>query len=1118
MARKHKKKMTYLFIIFVLMINIFTPLNTKATELPFDTDVQTIHMATEDNEQTTPDSVVIEVEEPYIVLEDFESSSTWKATGAKYNTVDATVSSDEVRFGENSLRLDYDFLNQQGTSGIYASRDTRIEVPGNPKKIGMWIYGDGKKHWLRQQLVDANGQNFNIDFTGDYPNGVTWEGWQYVEADIPANWQAPFKIDLAVRYMATKDEGKSAGTIYVDNIIAIYGEFNADVKNPQLLNFKPSETTTNKPEISIVAVDQTSGIDSTKIEMKIDGQVVTPDFNEETGIISYTPSTPLADGLHQVYIEVFDKEGNHKFNTFTFAISSGGPAFQWGEPEAVLAGSVFDVQLKFKNMNELDGVEFILNYDPNAIDFVDGDQTFEGLQARVEDKFKSTVKVNSVDEQHGEISLQFDGFNAVETSEEEVVATVSFALGNDAAGTAKLELTDGQFSYVEESIGTLPFFSNPLDLAISQPYVLSIEGKSVGTPSKITVKDLQGNPVEGAKIEITNGNKLIKIIKDTQIYKGGSGVAGDPYQDVSAGTYIPYANAPTSKFSYYRIFMPNGQQRYYHVPKDDAEVVDWNTLFDGTDENGEIYTDKLTLSQIPLSIQASKGELVSQVESFTVTPQLGTQKPENITLTWNSDPSTSQHFTWRTGTATQNSVVEVVEETDPNGFSSESVIRVDGDNKFYADDKVEMTIHHADINGLTPGTIYQYRVGDGTQNGWSEVGHFTTASNNEEAYNFLFFTDTQSQDANGFAIWTKLYELGLEKFPNTKFILHGGDIVEDGSVMSQWELFLQASKGLTPKITFMSVLGNHDVYGNGESIYSLLFSYPQNGPEGKEGFVYSFEYGNAKFIMLNSEFGIQDMEQQEQWIREEVEGSTKQWTIAMFHRPPYKSNPLTDQNATATTFAPLLEELGVDLVLNGHDHAYMRTHPMKDGIVQTDGKGTVYVIGGSAGPKFYPVENNEYVDVQFDSDKQVFTSISINGNVLAGEVYTINNELVDSFEIIKKKSPDEQVKPEVTYHITNFDTKKLTITKPSVSLTLDGESIIPEGILFTGSYGEFSGEDFAGITVTLDPVSPGAVIDFKGTVVQKVMIGKNIKEIRGYENIQDIEYLDGASKEEIIFK
>ncbi|RKJ20116.1 hypothetical protein D7X33_45540, partial [Butyricicoccus sp. 1XD8-22] len=233
---------------------------------------------------------------------------------------------------------------------------------------------------------------------------------------------------------------KSAGTLYVDNIIAVYGELDTDVTNPQLSNFKPSETSTNKPEISITAIDQESGIDPTKIEMKIDGQAVIPVYNEESGYISYTPSTPLADGLHQVYIEVFDKEGNHKFNTFTFIISSGGPAFQWGEPESALAGSVFDVQLKLKNIKELNGTAFTLNYDPNLIDFVDGEQTVEGLQAKVEEKFKSTVKVNSVDEQAGKISLQFEGFNAVQTNEEEVIATVSFSLASDATGTVKLEL------------------------------------------------------------------------------------------------------------------------------------------------------------------------------------------------------------------------------------------------------------------------------------------------------------------------------------------------------------------------------------------------------------------------------------------------------------------------------------------------------------------------------------------------------------------------------------------------------------------------------------------------------------------------------------------------------
>ena len=92
--------------------------------------------------------------------------------------------------------------------------------------------------------------------------------------------------------------------------------------------------------------------------------------------------------------------------------------------------------------------------------------------------------------------------------------------------------------------------------------------------------------------------------------------------------------------------------------------------------------------------------------------------------------------------------------------------------------------------------------------------------------------------------------------------------------------------------------------------------------------------------------------------------------------------------------------------------------------------------------------------------------------------------------------------------------KTLTITKPSISLTLDANTTITNGILFTGDYAEFHGEGFANKTVTIKPLKAGAIIDFKGTKVQKVIIdGTNVKEIRGAENIQAIEYINGATPE-----
>ncbi|SDM35810.1 hypothetical protein SAMN05518871_10129 [Psychrobacillus sp. OK028] len=107
---------------------------------------------------------------------------------------------------------------------------------------------------------------------------------------------------------------------------------------------------------------------------------------------------------------------------------------------------------------------------------------------------------------------------------------------------------------------------------------------------------------------------------------------------------------------------------------------------------------------------------------------------------------------------------------------------------------------------------------------------------------------------------------------------------------------------------------------------------------------------------------------------------------------------------------------------------------------------------------------------------------------------------------------------EKTYNIKNLQTKKLIIGKPSVSITLDDASEITEGILVTSDYAEFHGDGFAEQTVTIKPANAGAIMDFKGTNVQKVIIdGPNVKEIRGAENIQEFEFINGADGKNIKF-
>ena len=124
---------------------------------------------------------------------------------------------------------------------------------------------------------------------------------------------------------------------------------------------------------------------------------------------------------------------------------------------------------------------------------------------------------------------------------------------------------------------------------------------------------------------------------------------------------------------------------------------------------------------------------------------------------------------------------------------------------------------------------------------------------------------------------------------------------------------------------------------------------------------------------------------------------------------------------------------------------------------------------------------------------------------------------------IDLKDEDEEVDvtpitPEKLYNFKNLTTNNLTMTKPSISLTLGENTTITDGVLFTGDYAEFHGDGFADKTITIKPLKAGAIIDFKGTIVQKVIIdGTNVKQIRALPENVEIEYINGASAASIQF-
>lgn len=87
------------------------------------------------------------------------------------------------------VKLTYSF-GEGATRAAYLQATPALELPGQPKAFGLWVYGDGKGAWLRAILTDATGTNHTLNLA----RNVTWTGWQYVEAPLPAGVAYPVKL------------------------------------------------------------------------------------------------------------------------------------------------------------------------------------------------------------------------------------------------------------------------------------------------------------------------------------------------------------------------------------------------------------------------------------------------------------------------------------------------------------------------------------------------------------------------------------------------------------------------------------------------------------------------------------------------------------------------------------------------------------------------------------------------------------------------------------------------------------------------------------------------------------------------------------------------------------
>ena len=120
-------------------------------------------------------------------------------------------------------------------------------------------------------------------------------------------------------------------------------------------------------------------------------------------------------------------------------------------------------------------------------------------------------------------------------------------------------------------------------------------------------------------------------------------------------------------------------------------------------------------------------------------------------------------------------------------------------------------------------------------------------------------------------------------------------------------------------------IGNHDTITSRGRPYFDYFQ-DQAGPE-RRGY-YSFELGAWHIVSLNSEASVKPDSPQVTWLREDLAAHPTDCSLAYWHVPRFSSGPENDKSLSDVWH--VLYAAGVDVVLNGHEHAYERFAPQDD--------------------------------------------------------------------------------------------------------------------------------------------------------------------------------------------
>lgn len=305
-------------------------------------------------------------------------------------------------------------------------------------------------------------------------------------------------------------------------------------------------------------------------------------------------------------------------------------------------------------------------------------------------------------------------------------------------------------------------------------------------------------------------------------------------------------------------------------------------------------------------------------------------------------------------------------------------------------DTIEQYYLHANVSHLEPGATYYYAVGHqglDPRHGFAAelISSFTTRPRSAGPFTFTAFGD---QGVSYDAVLTG----NLIAAQNPAFHLHAGDIsyaestghggLKDSYDPRVWDSWFNETDNVASHVPWMVAVGNHEIeswydphgYGGQLARFDFIGNGPRNCPV-----TYTFTYGNVAVLSLdvndvsyelpaNLFYSGNQGGDQANWLDQTLTGYRKRhdidFIVIQFHHCAYCTCTSHGSEGGARQFwTSIFDKHGVDLVINGHNHIYERTDPLRAGkatkqapigaTIEPATSGTTYITAGGAGNSLY---------------------------------------------------------------------------------------------------------------------------------------------------------------------